>query len=84
MTTPVVQAFVERAIGRRRNRGAEGGRAVLRGARRQMLYEVYGADLSRDGLRASAILRRGMGFCVHKSIVYAAACGRSACRAGSC
>ena len=34
-------------------------------------YEVYGADLSRTGLRASAIIRSGTGFCVHKSLVYA-------------
>ncbi|HEU5469366.1 MAG TPA: transglutaminase-like domain-containing protein [Actinophytocola sp.] len=36
-------------------------------------YEVYGADLSRAGLRASSTIKRGKGFCVHKSIVYAAA-----------
>lgn len=36
-------------------------------------YEVYGADLSRHGLKASSTIQRGMGFCVHKSIVYAAA-----------
>lgn len=36
-------------------------------------YEVYGVDLSRSGLRASSVIRAGMGFCVHKSILYAAA-----------
>jgi transglutaminase-like putative cysteine protease len=36
-------------------------------------YEVYGADLSRAGLRASQVLRTGYGMCLHKSIVYAAA-----------
>ncbi|MGM9488557.1 transglutaminase-like domain-containing protein [Ideonella sp. YS5] len=36
-------------------------------------YEVYGASLSREGLKASAILRAGFGFCIHKSVVYAAA-----------
>ncbi|MEV6948452.1 transglutaminase family protein [Streptomyces sp. NPDC051172] len=36
-------------------------------------YEVYGADLSRAGLRASSVLRRGSGMCLHKSVVYAAA-----------
>jgi transglutaminase-like putative cysteine protease len=36
-------------------------------------YEIYGADLSRTGLRASATITRGSGFCLHKSIVYAAA-----------
>ena len=35
-------------------------------------YEIYGADLSRMGLRASTIIERGSGLCIHKSIVYAA------------
>lgn len=35
-------------------------------------YEVYGADLSRDGLRASSVLRSGSGMCLHKSVTYAA------------
>jgi len=39
-------------------------------------YEIYGADLSRDGLRASAVARRGRGFCIHKSVLYAS-CVRS-------
>ncbi|HEX2843851.1 MAG TPA: transglutaminase-like domain-containing protein [Candidatus Limnocylindria bacterium] len=42
-----------------------------------LLYEVYGADLSRHGLKASAIIRTGSGFCVHKSLVYAAALRRA-------
>jgi transglutaminase-like putative cysteine protease len=36
-------------------------------------YEVYGVELSRHGLRASSVIKAGKGFCVHKSIVYAAA-----------
>lgn len=36
-------------------------------------YEVYGNDLSRDGMRASAIIERGFGFCIQKALVYAAA-----------
>lgn len=35
-------------------------------------YEVYGADFSRSGLRASRILRAGSGMCIHKSVLYAA------------
>ena len=42
-----------------------------------LLYEVYGADLSRHGLKASSIIRTGSGFCVHKSLVYAAALRRA-------
>ncbi|NUP03203.1 MAG: transglutaminase domain-containing protein [Nonomuraea sp.] len=38
-----------------------------------ILYDVYDVDMSPDGLRASAIISRGSGFCLHKSIVYAAA-----------
>jgi transglutaminase-like putative cysteine protease len=38
-----------------------------------ILYDVYGTDLSRQGLRASSIAQRGTGFCIHKSILYAAA-----------
>jgi transglutaminase-like putative cysteine protease len=38
-----------------------------------ILYDVYDADLSPAGLRASAIINRGTGFCVHKAIAYAAA-----------
>jgi transglutaminase-like putative cysteine protease len=47
--------------------------ALYYAVRDRIAYDVYDADLSRDGLRASAVLRRGAGFCVHKSIVYAAA-----------
>lgn len=40
--------------------------------RDRIRYEVYGADLSRDGLRASSTVRSGSGMCLHKSILYAA------------
>lgn len=36
-------------------------------------YDVYGTDLSRPGLRASTIATTRRGFCLHKSILYAAA-----------
>lgn len=36
-------------------------------------YEIYGADLSPEGLRASRVLRSGAGMCAHKSVLYAAA-----------
>lgn len=35
-------------------------------------YEVYGADLSGEGLRASSVVRSGSGMCLHKSVLYAA------------
>lgn len=50
----------------------ERARALYYAVRDGIHYEVYGADLSRTGLKASSTISRRMGFCVHKSIVYAA------------
>lgn len=47
--------------------------ALYRAVRDGVRYEVYGADLSRAGLRASGVLRAGAGMCLHKSVLYAAA-----------
>ncbi len=38
-----------------------------------IFYEVYDADLSPEGLKASSTVRAKSGFCLHKSAVYAAA-----------
>jgi transglutaminase-like putative cysteine protease len=40
--------------------------------RDKVRYEVYGADFSRSGLRASQVLRAQSGMCIHKSVLYAA------------
>jgi transglutaminase-like putative cysteine protease len=69
-----VQAFVQRALRGVGDAPIDKAIALYYAVRDQIHYEVYDADLSRSGLRASAIITRGMGFCVHKSIVYAAAC----------
>lgn len=69
-----VQAFVQRALGGVGKDPIDKALALYYAVRDQIHYEVYDADLSRSGLRASAIINRGMGFCVHKSIVYAAVC----------
>jgi transglutaminase-like putative cysteine protease len=71
---PPVQAFVQRALDGVGDAPIDKAIAVYYAVRDQIHYEVYDADLSRSGLRASAIITRGRGFCVHKSIVYAAAC----------
>jgi transglutaminase-like putative cysteine protease len=47
--------------------------ALYYAVRDTILYDVYGVSLSRAGLRASSVIEAGKGFCVHKSIVYAAA-----------
>ncbi|EOD63532.1 transglutaminase-like domain-containing protein [Amycolatopsis vancoresmycina] len=71
---PVVQEFVEQALGDVERTQTEKAVALYYAVRDKLHYEVYGAALSRTGLKASAIISRGRGFCVHKSIVYAAVC----------
>jgi transglutaminase-like putative cysteine protease len=46
--------------------------ALYRAVRDRITYEVFGADLSRDGLRASEVVTRRSGICLHKSVLYAA------------
>ncbi len=70
---PVVREFADRATDASTTPAAN-AISLYYAVRDTISYEVYGADLSREGLRASAIIGKGRGFCVHKSIVYAAAC----------
>lgn len=72
--SPAVQEFVERALNYRQSTTIDNAVALYYAVRDTIHYEVYDADLSRTGLKASSIIERGQGFCVHKSIVYAAAC----------
>lgn len=53
--------------------GTEKAIALFYAVRDGITYEVYGADLTRHGLSATGVLEQGFGFCVHKSILYAAA-----------
>jgi hypothetical protein len=46
--------------------------ALYKAVRDRISYEVFGADMSREGLRASTTITRGSGICLHKSVVYAA------------
>lgn len=73
--TPEVAAFVRTALADIAPDATPAERAVALyyAVRDGVRYEVYGADLSRDGLRASRVLRSGSGMCLHKSVVYAAA-----------
>lgn len=66
-----VHAFVARVAGA--GTPVERAVALYRAVRDGVRYEVYGADLSRTGLAASTVLRRGAGMCLHKSVLYAAA-----------
>ncbi len=71
--SPVVREFVAKALGDNPQAlpDVDKARALYYAVRDGIYYEIYGADVSREGLRASAIIKRGMGFCVHKSLVYA-------------
>lgn len=79
--SPAVQAFVDKALTRAGVTGVAGSPegdirkavALYFAVRDGIPYEVYGADLTRRGLSASGVLDSGLGFCVHKSILYAAA-----------
>ncbi|KJK38651.1 transglutaminase-like superfamily protein [Streptomyces variegatus] len=72
--SPVVREFVDRALaGTGAATDTDRAVALYYAVRDGIRYEVYDADLSRRGLTASRVIERGAGFCVHKSIVYAAA-----------
>ena len=70
--SPEVQTFVERAVPDRTAPRLDQVRQLYYAVRDGVDYEVYGADLSRTGLRASSIVAANRGFCVHKSILFAA------------
>lgn len=72
--SPVVREFVDRALsGTGAATDTDRAVALYYAVRDGIRYEVYDAELSRRGLTASRVIERGHGFCVHKSIVYAAA-----------
>lgn len=71
--SPEVQEFVQRALPATATTPTERAVALYYAVRDGIRYEVYGADLSREGLRASQVVRTGSGMCLHKSVLYAAA-----------
>lgn len=70
---PTVAQFVEKSL---RN-SPEDPRAqavdLFYAVRDGLFYEIYNADFSRPAMKASAILQRRSGLCIHKSVVYVAA-----------
>jgi transglutaminase-like putative cysteine protease len=68
-----VQDFVERWAPAAGSTDTERAVSLYYAVRDTVRYEVYGADFSRSGLRASRIVRAGSGMCIHKSVLYAAA-----------
>ncbi len=68
-----VQGFVRRALSDADVTPTTKAVKLYYAVRDGIRYEIYGADLSREGLRASKVLRTGSGMCIHKSVLYAAA-----------
>lgn len=68
-----VQNFVGRWAPAATSTDIEQAVSLYYAVRDKVQYDVYGADFSRPGLRASQVLRAGAGMCIHKSVLYAAA-----------
>ncbi|MFE9751098.1 transglutaminase family protein [Saccharothrix saharensis] len=69
-----VQEFIDAAVPDRGADQRELAISLYYAVRDDVFYEVYGADLSRDGFKASSVATRKQGFCLHKSVLYAACC----------
>ncbi|MFI7011261.1 transglutaminase family protein [Streptomyces sp. NPDC050145] len=67
-----VRDFVAAALPAGPGTPTESAVALYHAVRDGIRYEVYGADLSREGLRASQVVRAGSGMCLHKSVLFAA------------
>lgn len=71
--TSAVGEFVGRTLDGRQMSQREMSVHLYYAVRDDIFYEVADAGLSRSAMRASAIAGAGQGFCLHKSILYAAA-----------
>jgi alkylation response protein AidB-like acyl-CoA dehydrogenase len=69
-----VQAFVSAALGNETLDERETAVKLYYAVRDKIAYEVFDTDISNTGLRASQIVNDRRGFCLHKSLLYAAAC----------
>ncbi len=67
-----VREFTEKAIGTEAD-PVQQAIKLFYTVRDKLRYDVYGVDMSEEGLKASSIIKNRAGFCIHKSIVYAAA-----------
>lgn len=69
-----IQKFVRAAVGEQPVDDREVAVRLYYAVRDQINYEVFSTDISAEGLKASSIVQNRKGFCLHKSILYAAAC----------
>lgn len=71
---PDVQSFVQKALGSEKLNKREAAVKLYYAVRDKIAYMVFNTDISEKGLRASSIVKAGIGFCLHKAILYAATC----------
>lgn len=71
LSSDQVAQFVERHAGPDADSRRERAVRLFYAVRDRLNYEIYNADFAPDALRASAILTKGSGLCIHKSVVYA-------------
>jgi alkylation response protein AidB-like acyl-CoA dehydrogenase len=69
-----IQKFVRAAVGEQPVDDRDIAVRLYYAVRDQINYEVFATDISAQGLKASSIVQNRKGFCLHKSILYAAAC----------
>jgi transglutaminase-like putative cysteine protease len=69
---PEVQAFAQKAVIEAKT-PREKAVKLYYAVRDGIYYDPYRIDVSRDGFKASTILRQGYGFCVTKAVTLAAA-----------
>jgi len=66
-----VREFTEKTIGTERDPVQQAVK-LFYAIRDKIRYDVYGVDMTREGLKASSIIKNRAGFCIHKSILFAA------------
>jgi Transglutaminase-like superfamily len=71
--SPAVREFTGKVLDGVQDTPAAKAEALYYAVRDGVFYEVYGTDISRRGLRASSVIAAGQGFCLQKSVLYAAA-----------
>lgn len=72
--TAPVQEFIDSVVEDRRDDKQRLAVRLYYAVRDDIFYETYGVDLSRAGLKASNVATHKQGFCLHKSVLYAACC----------
>lgn len=71
---PAVARFAREAAGPTSDDARTRAVRLYYAVRDGIRYDPYGIELSVAGLRASAVLARGRGWCVNKAVLLAAAC----------